>query len=93
MTPLIMFIYIIFICSISFVLGAWWCSVGQGNKTFEQEFAKEIAGHKKNNIKVCDHCGSLFDTEDSEDTVVCQTCVNYLKENPDDEYIQKWRYE
>jgi len=90
MDLLLMFVIATFSLSIGFVFGAWWCAVGRINKSFEEEFAKEI---KENKIKVCDRCGSRFEKETSEDENVCQTCVNYLKENPDDEYIQNWRYE
>lgn len=76
--------------SIAFVLGAGWSYIGMINKSFEEEFAKELADNK---FKTCDRCGSRFEKETSEDENVCQSCVNHLKENPDDEYIQKWRYE
>lgn len=81
MTPLIVFVITIFACSIGFVIGAFWATVGTANKEYDAQ------------IKVCDRCGNRFSTEDSEDNIICQRCVEFIKNNPDDEYMKKWRYE
>jgi len=75
---------------IAFVLGAMWSYVGSINKSFEEEFAKEL---KENKFKICDRCGCRYEDATSGCADVCQSCITYLNENPDDEYLKRWRYE
>jgi hypothetical protein len=71
--------------SIAFVLGAGWSYIGMINKSFEEGFAKEL---KDNQFNICDRCGCRYEIATSEDENVCQTCVAYLREDPDDEYFK-----
>lgn len=94
MNPLQAFVYTLIVCSLSFVFGAWWCSVGQANKHLDDLATKPHEPQKVTRhpfIDVCNRCGKSFDLTTSPDPAldVCPECWEVLKNNPDDDYFKK----